>query len=380
MPSRSVRLLLCTLVSLLVVRPVRPCSTFYIRNSGQPVFGRNYDWMVDVGLVTVNKRDVVKCGMIPDQTTTWKSRYGSITFNQYGREFPMGGMNEAGLVVEQMWLSETQYPEPDSRSALNLLQWVQYQLDTAATVAEVLASDREVRIKPLAGAKCHFLVGDRQGNCATIEFLDGKLVSHAGKSLPATVLTNNTYAASIAYLKQHVGFGGTKPIERTPGSLDRFVCAADRLRRYDAGQSGDVIDYAFDILEHVAQGDATKWSIVYDIANQRIHFRTHAADKRRFINLKTLDFSCETDVLILDVNQRLAGNVTNELTMYAPERNHALVRTAFDQTPFLKGTLVTMVDAMAAYPLTCWCEPREDAGTADNSDQPHRSSPASRPR
>jgi choloylglycine hydrolase len=26
----------------------------------------------------------------------WTSRYGSITFNQYGREFPSGGINEKG--------------------------------------------------------------------------------------------------------------------------------------------------------------------------------------------------------------------------------------------------------------------------------------------
>jgi choloylglycine hydrolase len=32
------------------------------------------------------------------KTISWISKYGSITFNQYGREFPTGGMNEKGLV------------------------------------------------------------------------------------------------------------------------------------------------------------------------------------------------------------------------------------------------------------------------------------------
>ena len=40
-------------------------------------------------------------------------KYGAIFFNQFGREFPMGGMNEAGLVVELMWLDETVFPSPD---------------------------------------------------------------------------------------------------------------------------------------------------------------------------------------------------------------------------------------------------------------------------
>jgi choloylglycine hydrolase len=345
----------------MVVQPARPCSTFYIRNSGQPVFGRNYDWMVEVGLVVVNQRDVVKLAMIPDRPARWKSKYGSVTFNQYGREFPMGGMNEAGLVVEQMWLSETRYPEPDERGALNVLQWVQYQLDTAATVAEVLASDQHVRINPIGGAKVHYLVADRHGGCATVEFLDGKLVSHVGESLPATVLTNNTYEASLAYLKQHVGFAGTRPVAHTPSSLDRFVCASDLIRRYEPQRSGDVVDYAFDILRRVAQGKSTRWSIVYDIANQRIHFRTRSATERRFIDLRKLDFCCGSEVLILDVNRNLTGNVTDHLAAYTPERNHTLVRTAYTETPFLKDIPETAVDAVATYPLTCLCEPHTDA-------------------
>ena len=56
----------------------------------------------------------------------WTSKYGSATFNQYGREFPMGGMNEAGLVVESMMLFETEYPLPDTRSGIDPTQWIQY--------------------------------------------------------------------------------------------------------------------------------------------------------------------------------------------------------------------------------------------------------------
>ncbi len=43
----------------------------------------------------------------------WTAVYGSISFNQYGKEFPTGGMNEKGLVVELMWLDETKFPAQD---------------------------------------------------------------------------------------------------------------------------------------------------------------------------------------------------------------------------------------------------------------------------
>jgi choloylglycine hydrolase len=128
------------------------------------VFGRNYDWDVDDGLIMVNKRGVAKVAAQggqngADTPARWESEYGSVTFNQYGREFPTGGMNEKGLVVELMWLDETKYPPPDSRPSVSVLEWIQYQLDRRATVEEVLAHADEIRI---AGrVPLHYLVADR---------------------------------------------------------------------------------------------------------------------------------------------------------------------------------------------------------------------------
>ena len=110
----------------------------------------------------------------------WNSKYGSITFNQYGREAPSGGMNEAGLVIELMWLDDTQYPQPDSRAEVDVLEWIQYNLDTAASVAEVIKSSEAIRIA--SPVKLHYLTSDREGNSATIEFLDGNCGSHRRNS------------------------------------------------------------------------------------------------------------------------------------------------------------------------------------------------------
>ncbi len=52
----------------------------------------------------------------------------------------MGGMNETGLAIELMWLDDTAYPMPDSRSTVYDLQWIQYQLDTAKNIEEVVAT------------------------------------------------------------------------------------------------------------------------------------------------------------------------------------------------------------------------------------------------
>ncbi len=98
-----------------------------------------------------------------------------MTFNQHGREIPHGGMNETGLVVQAMMLTETKYPAPDSRPAISRLQWIQYQLDNFSTVKEIIASDSILRISPGGGSGPHFLCIDREGNYVSIEFLDGKL-------------------------------------------------------------------------------------------------------------------------------------------------------------------------------------------------------------
>src|SRR5262249_3154415 len=130
-------------LAIVLAAPAPACTTFLLQGSGALYFGRNLDWFWEDGIIVINPRDVQKSAFVlPGSTPAkWTARYGSLTFNQFGREMPFGGMNEAGLVVENMWLDETEYAEPDSRPAVNLLQWIQYQLDNCKSVAEVISND-----------------------------------------------------------------------------------------------------------------------------------------------------------------------------------------------------------------------------------------------
>lgn len=152
--------LLCMIAS-----PALPCSTFTLTRDGEVVFGRNYDFEIGDGMVLVNKRGMQKVSYAG--TLSWISRYGSVTFNQFGKEAPMDGMNEAGLVVALMWLDGTRYPS-DDRPPLNVLEWIQYQLDNYGTVAELLANAEKVRVR--GGTPLHYLVADATGASATISF------------------------------------------------------------------------------------------------------------------------------------------------------------------------------------------------------------------
>ncbi len=290
------------------------CTTFCINKNGHIVFGRNYDWVTGAGIVNTNQRGLFKTSSRSGNAATisWVSKYGSITFNQYGKEFPTGGMNEKGLVVEMMWLDGTVYPIADSRPAIGVLQWIQYQLDNASTVAEVIASDKTLRIGD-KDTPLHYLVADAGGNVASIEFLDGKMIVHSGKSMPFPVLTNDRYDISAETAKPFVrnvsaGLPGSN-------SLERFVKACSMLNQFtQTDMKTPVTDYAFSILDKVSQGDYTKWSIVYDISNKKIYFKTEANKNIKSFSFAAFNFECNTAPKMYNMNQDATGDISKQFT------------------------------------------------------------------
>ena len=147
-------------VAVLVTTPVLSCTTVCILEKDKAVVAYNYDFYPSEGLVLVNKRGMRKVSFIRAQGATWVATYGSVTFNQFGRDKPMTGINEKGLMVSQMWLDETRYPPADTRPVLGILEWIQYNLDRHGSVAEVLADAEAVR--PMSRATIHYLVADEQ--------------------------------------------------------------------------------------------------------------------------------------------------------------------------------------------------------------------------
>src|SRR4029078_10405029 len=105
--------------------------------------------------------------------------------------FPAGGMTDGGVVVEIMWLDSSEYERADQRPTLNELQWIQYQLDSHATGAEVIAAAPGVRVSPVH-ARVHSLACDKTSACAAFEWVDGKRVVTSG----ARALTNPNHAGA----------------------------------------------------------------------------------------------------------------------------------------------------------------------------------------
>ncbi len=352
----AVFLFILCLFSISHISHLEACTTFVLKDGHLIVFGRNYDWNVGVGLVNVNQRNLIKVAAVnpSEKPIQWTSRYGSITFNQYGKEYPMGGLNEAGLVVELMMLGQTEYPAPDERPAITELAWIQYQLDNFKSVQEVIDSDGVVRITS-DSVPIHFLVCDRSGHVAAIEFLEGKMVCHAGAALPFEALANSTYEDSLQYLKRHKGFGGDRYLTPSTQSLDRFAVAVQMIAEYRETHDRPIVGYAFEILDSVGQKTHTQWSIVYDIQNLEVHFRTRAASRRKSICLKEFDFSCRVPSLVIDIDTDRTGDITNSFVPYSTEINRNLVYKSYRQTEFLKNTPDRILEAHAEYPESIVC-------------------------
>lgn len=323
------------------------CTTFCLKNKGEVLFGKNYDWVIGDGMVFVNRRGVSKWSALEGEMNVakWTSKYGSVTFNQYGRESPSGGMNEAGLVIELMWLDDTQYPKADARPAIDVLEWIQFNLDTAATAAEVIANSDTVRIA--SRINLHYLVNDRHGNSATIEFLDGKLVAHTGEKLAVPTLTNDTYERSLNYSKS-----ASVESAKSESSLDRFTRALIKTKEFsDQSKSEkEAVDYAFDILSDVAQKNSTQWSIVYDQKRGKIYFRTRKAPEVKIVDPKAFDYSCSNPVKLFDMNADAAGDVNRQFKDYTREANRDLIERSFAGTDFLRGVPASVKNGFASYP------------------------------
>lgn len=303
------------------------CTTFFINKKGQKVFGRNYDWVTGSGMMMINERGAKKASVkgLPGKRAYWMSLYGSVTFNQFGKEFPNGGMNEEGLVVELMWLQGTAYPARDDRPAVSVLQWIQYQLDCHRTIEEVIQSDAFIRISNEENIPLHYLVADAEGNAATIEFLNGKMVVHKGTNLPFAALTNTTYAESLAAFQQKR--------EVVDNSNERFATVCSRLQEIKKTDPKiSLIDFSFSLLQAVAQGSFTKWSVVYDLPGKKIFFKTDGHPHQKMISFRDVEFSCKGPVKAVSLNSPLKGNLAPHFTPITFEKNKEVVLKGIEES------------------------------------------------
>ncbi len=294
------------------------CSSFLLEKDGSLIAGRNLDsTKFTPGVVVINQRGIWKESRswnelaygrsVPNAHLSWVSKYGSITFNTFCRDFVDGGMNEAGLFIQEMSLVENKYPEDPAMPRFFMMLWMQYILDNFDSVDQVVASAREVVID---GWNWHFFAADAEGNTAAIEFVDGKPVLTFGEAMPITVLCNETYKTEMKLASTYQGFGGDTPVvlndvgvtpdPDAPYVDDRFVKAATLIKKSEDSQMPP-LDYGMKVLDEMAW-DGTQWSYVCDLTNKTVRFRTKDSPEPKELRFSDFNFDPAGPTRMLDIH------------------------------------------------------------------------------
>lgn len=356
-------LIVVLLVNVIFYTSAFACSSFQLKATDTSYVGKNYDWTFGDALIVFNPSHLQKSSLTFSATQKklqWTSQYSSVTFNQYGLDFPNGGMNETGLTIEVLWLDSSVYAKPDDKAVLNELQWIQYALDTQSTVDGVIRSLDNIRIDPVY-AKVHYFVCDLNKNCTTIEFVNGKVVFGSYDTAKAEVITNSTLLDSAKYLSNFKNFGGTKDIIWSGyNSLDRFARINDKIRTYIPYGFIDPVTYTFSTLNTVKRkktegGTYTQWQIVHNKNNLTTHFKTaFANDDLGTVELKDFTNDCNTRYYF-DLENKARGNINNDFQPLTYDVNHAHVKKTLRK--IMPTAPDKMVKAIASAPFQFKCVP-----------------------
>ncbi|MCX7219978.1 MAG: linear amide C-N hydrolase, partial [Burkholderiales bacterium] len=206
----------------------------YVAKDGTVIVGRSMDWGEDMASnMWVLPRGMKRDGRGGKNTVNWESKYGSLIVTAYDIG-TAEGMNEKGLVVNELALVESNYGKPAEGSKLiSLSTWPQYVLDNFATVAEAVADlkQEKFRVQTVVlgtgrPANMHLVISDASGDSAVFEYVDGILVIHHGKQYK--VVTNSpTYDKQLAIMEYWKDAGGiSKSLPGTSRAADRFVRAS----------------------------------------------------------------------------------------------------------------------------------------------------------
>ncbi|MFA9458964.1 linear amide C-N hydrolase [Halalkalibacter sp. AB-rgal2] len=319
------------------------CTTFTMKNNEHFLLGQNYDFYYGHGLIVVSPRGLSKFSLSEEEEKRlhWISKYGNVTFTQFGRELPMSGMNENGLAIAMMFHEDGELPAIDERPSLNELQWIQYQLDHFGTVKEVIKHLEEVRIEKSIYT-LHYTVCDVTGETVLIEFINGK--ANVIDQATYYMITNTSYERSLEYANQFAN-QSIQQLSRKTNSLDRFTLAYRLIEQVYQKPSPNAVEQAFSILKEVSikpsmQGmwnwigkrippTFTYWSIVFDVNNFIIYFKDQKNKNIRQISLQQFGFAHLDHALSLPIDNRLSGEVTNNFTPYSTKDNERIINISY---------------------------------------------------
>lgn len=306
------------------------CSRIFHKDANNAMVARTMDWQEPIPTqFRVYPRGMERSGNVSDGTSMqWISKYGSLVVASYEDAIVSEGMNEAGLAVHLLTMSDSDYGQGNKAiPGISLRMWAQYYLDQFGSVAEAVkaASHPDYSLEILYLPKMnkyvrlHMALEDAQGEAAVIEYIEGKPVIYLQHE--NGVLTNDpAYDVHVKNLQQYKGFGGDKALPGMSNALDRFV-RASWYNKYlpQASSSDEAVLSMFSIIRNVNKpykkgSERTRWNIVADLGNRVYYYASTASLHIVKISMDHFDFSPKAAPMMLDIEKHpeLTGEISSQ--------------------------------------------------------------------
>ncbi len=320
----------------LVIEDVQACAEIFIGKSGKVnVSARNFDFFTaGDGVIRFSPVGTARQAQYTPQNCQplkWTSKYASVTFNlsiaktksindgEY--EAGVDGINQAGFKVGTYFLASSVFAEDGVQTTIDIGSLMQYMLDNFNSVDEALAdlSGNRYRITStptgLVEIKLHFFLHDVTGASAIVEFINGKIEVTPNPAIQ--VLTNSSYGESVEHLKLYDGFGGKLAIPGSIDSYDRFVRGVHYWKNLPAPENPTQgVNYGFATIQLLTESPGfahggTRWTIVTDLDNKMIYFRTLNNPAVAIIDLNKLSATLKGTSRIEVLRTDLAGDISD---------------------------------------------------------------------
>jgi penicillin V acylase-like amidase (Ntn superfamily) len=292
-------------ISLLASSTAYADTALHLHNQTDMVTAFTLDSTVEKGLIYCNPKGLKKQSVVFEAMPTmeWVSRYGSITFNQWGQDLPYAGMNEKGLCIVRIPQTSTSSSIPTS--PITSLQWIQYHLDVFDSVDRIL---EKPFIRPSFShfGSTHYLLSDPSNNIIVVEFTSDDTIIHSSinNTLPWPILTEVPYLEGVETMKNPPSIS-----KDSKAPMDRFVKMALQVAEWDSDSQNSLYLRVFDMLLNAASGD-TKWNVLFHLNEKSIYFRTFSHDRIKVLSLEDISFSCEEPIRYWSVETQEIGDIS----------------------------------------------------------------------
>ena len=249
------------------------CSLFAALGGADKIYGRNFDWVNSPALLlfTHPTNGYASVSMVDLAYLGFGDKVNQLTELSLDQRqallkapaLPFDGMNERGLVVGMAAVPDGNTRPDPSKETIDSLQVIRKMLDQASTVDEAVAVLQQYNIDWGSGPALHYLIADRSGQSALVEFYQGKM---------HIIPNDKPWHLATNFLLSSVGESATGQCTRYDKIDQRLSTAAGSI---DAEE-------ALRLLRDVSQAN-TQWSIVYGLSTGevivtmgRAYSRTHA--------------------------------------------------------------------------------------------------------